>query len=211
MLVITTLLSMVLGGAFGNATLASWLVAALGAVSAAWYVTRAPRGALHAYVNLEPDAPDGATLQGALTQAVQRLRHTQSTLVMRITAPMTTAQGHITLELDRNLDLRILQLNQRPRLLNHPGVWIADHPLPLVLPPTHSLTLLMRSTHGGRIRVLCGATAALPPCLWIGGAILVVAACLSGCSLLLIGCVSFLSQAAMLTYCARRFDNQGEV
>ena len=164
----------VVAGFIAGAGLDTFMSAAAGAALAVWRIRIIPSPTHRVFVNLEPDAPDGTILLQAIRETLARIQNTKRAALLRVSA--FTASGHprLSLGLTRNGDLELACDRQRPRQLGQPGVWIADHPLPLIFPHTRCLTLRFAPTDSERVRISFALVPTLSQRVWL--AIGVVAA-----------------------------------
>jgi len=129
----------------------SFLAAALAAAAAAWF-GRAQLAPQELYANLDPLAPNGLVLLDAFREAFDRVRRTQGRVRLRITAFTPVPAAVFRFELSREGDLE-LACGHRRRAFKQPGIWLPDHPLPLLLPRGRSLTFVCEPCGPARIRV----------------------------------------------------------
>jgi len=172
------LLATAASGLIAGAGLTTFSAAAVAAALATW-LARMPRGRVrHLFANLDPLEPDGAILLEAAREALRHVRQTRQPVLLRLSAFTRTARPLFRLDLNREGDLEVCRDGSRPAALKQPAAWIADHPLPLVLPEARCVTLrLLPSGTAERVRVSPAHTSAPPRGLWNALALAAIAAC----------------------------------
>jgi hypothetical protein len=150
-------------------------------------------------------------LAEALRTAVRRLQHKQSPVTLRIAALRASPHPRISLSLTRDGDLEVLCDRKRPCALGHPGLWIADHPLPLCIPHMRSITLHLTPAARERLRVTCGDAAFVTHNGWIAILLIVAAACAFDIPSLLAAALGFAGQAYLLEHHPERPRRQRKI
>jgi hypothetical protein len=206
--VMITLSVIAAAGLLAGATFGTFMAAAFGAALAAWQIRLAPARASRLSATLDPEAPDSAVLLEAFQEAVRLIRRTDRAVLLRISAFRAAAQSALQLDLTRDGDLAVTNAGQRTRHLKQPGVWIADHPLPLELPRSRCLTLRLAPVSGGRISVSRPSALPLSVGAWAAVVLLAAAACASGAALLLAALPGFAFQRGLLDDHDRRSSRQ---
>jgi hypothetical protein len=197
------------GGAAGG-DLRAFLGAALGAALAAWWPRLAFAADDRFAVSLEPDAPDDAVLLESVRTSIERLQRTGRAVSLRISAFRPSGRPRVWLRLTREGDLAVARDGRRERRLKRPGLWIADHPVPLELPCARCLTLRLAPSEGGRrVRASRAAAAVVPRWGWFAAALLAGGACAGGSAGLLGAALGFAVQARLFEHHARRAEHQG--
>lgn len=194
-----------------GATSAAWLAAALGAAAAAWRARLASSAGTRLIVTLDPLAPDSRLVLAALREALRQLTRTRQAVSLRMAAFRATAHPRLHLCLSRDGDLEIRCDGARVQRLRQPGIWIADHPLPLNLPRTRCLTLRFNPAEGGRVRVALAAAAPLSRRGWFAVAFVIAAACVCDAASGLAGALGFAAQTYLLEHHPDRPSDQQEV
>ena len=205
MQVFTILLATVCSGLLAGANTLTFLTAAVSAAASSW-LWRFPAlpHARELYVTLDPQAPDGTHVLEALRKALALIRQTRHPVLLRITAITRFAQSAFRIDLDRNGDLELFW-NARRIALKQPGIWLPDHPLPLTLPNTRSVTLRLEPCGTERIRASlapwCVARMSYP---WFVIALGIVVACVIDTAWLLAAILGFAAQSYLLQHQAHR-------
>lgn len=184
----------------------TFLAAAAGAVFAAWRVHLHHRPKHHVFVNLDPDAPDSTLLLHAIREAVSYLCNRNHTVLLRMSAFSASKHHGSRLELSRDGDLVIACTGQRTQALKQPGLWIAEHPLPLPLPRAQCLTLLLTPTAGGRVRVSRPTALAFSSRTWAAIVAIILLVCALDAPVPLAALLGFALQTYLLqhnTHCAK--------
>jgi len=168
--------SVAAAGLIAGAGETAFLAAALAAAAAAWRrnVFRTPARRL--YANLDPQSPDNATLAEAFRQALAIARLSQTGTRLRITARLPARSPDLQIGLSGG-NAPQLMCESRRVALGPPDIWLADHPLPLTVPRTRSLTLQFTQAGPKRIRVTLDGATTLRPVYWLSLAGLIAAAC----------------------------------
>jgi hypothetical protein len=198
-------------GILAGAGFPAFASAALGAAAAVWLARLRHSGDFYLCVTLDPDAPDSGMLAEALRTAVRRLQHKQSPVTLRIAALRASPHPRISLSLTRDGDLEVLCDRKRPCALGHPGLWIADHPLPLCIPHMRSITLHLTPAARERLRVTCGDAAFVTHNGWIAILLIVAAACAFDIPSLLAAALGFAGQAYLLEHHPERPRRQRKI
>jgi hypothetical protein len=196
-------------GVLAGAEPGTFLGAAFGAALAAWRAHLAPAaGADRLFATLDPEAPDEAVLLEAVRAALDRIRRTGRAVLLRISTFTVSGRPRLRLGLTRDGDLEFACDGRRSRPLGQPGVWIADHPLPLALPRTRCLTLRLAPAGGGRVRASPAAVPPLSHRAWTLAALLAAAACALDAAALLAATLGFAFQTRLSEHHARRAERQ---
>jgi len=197
-------------GLIAGGSSSAFLAAALAAASAIWFgrVCAAATPAL--YASLDPQKPDGSILLVAFQEALDLVRRTQRPIRLRLTAFAKTQASAFSLDLNREGDPELAS-GARKTALKQPGVWLPDHPLPLVLPRTRSLTLLFETCGPTRIRVSPNDGSALRKGAWLGLAFLAVTACALDTDWMLSAVLGFAFQIYLLEQQTRCAPNNARV
>ena len=192
----------------GPAT-ATFLAAAPAAAAAGWLAKR-PLPADLCFANLDPHTPDAAMIPDALRRALDRARQTGRAVRLRLSAPLPGASAPSRLSINAKGDAEI---GGRPRAvaLQRPGVWLADHPLPLHLAPARSLTLVFEPCGPERVRVSLPPVAAGRPARWALLALLAAAACALDAGWLLAAALGFAFQSCLLQQQGERAADDPEI
>lgn len=198
-------------GVLAGSRFPAFAAAALSAAAAAWFARLRHSDGFYLHVTLDPDAPDSNMLADAIREALHRLRLTQSPVTLRIAALRASPNPRLSLNLTRDGDLEILCDRKRPLALGHPGLWIADHPLPLCLPHMRSLTLRLTPAGKERLRVTCGNAASVTRNGWVAILLTAVAACAFDIPGLLAAALGFAGQACLLENDADRPRGQRKI
>lgn len=205
------LLATVLCGVIAGAEASTFIAAAIAAVLATW-ISRIPHySARQLFANLDPLAPDGAILLLAVRKALALIPQNHRPVLIRIAAFATPPQPVFRLNINREGDLEICRDGCRPWTLKHPGVWIADHPLPLFLPHDRCLTLRLAAAGKERVRSSLAPTSPFPNGFRIAVVFLAVAACTCDIGWLLAAALGFACQAYLLEHHAYRPDEKPKI
>ena len=202
---VAILLATACSGLLAGANTLTFLAAAVSAAAASW-LWRFPAlpHAHDLYVTLDPHAPDGTHLLEAIREALALIRQTRRPVRLRITTITRFAQPTFRIDLNGDGDLE-LSWNNRRIALKQPGVWLPDHPLPLTLPNTHSITLRLEPCGTERIRAsLARGSAARMSYPWPVIALGIVVACVIDTAWLLAAILGFAAQPHLLQYQAHR-------
>ena len=175
----------------------TFLAAALAAVSATWLRRIRAAFATTLYANLDPRTPDGSILLDAFREALDRVRRTRSPVRLRLTSSAVPSCPVFSLELNREGDMDLIRSPRRVSL-KRPGVWLPDHPLPLVLPRKGSLTLLFEPDGQTRIRVSQARASHCRSGHWLLLSLLASAACALDLGWLLAAVLGFAFQLYLL-------------
>jgi len=182
-------------GLIAGASAPTFLYAACSAAAATWLCRIATTPTGHTlYATLDPRAPDGAILLEAIRKALALIRNTRKPVRLRLCALIPGGRPVLRLEVNRTGDLELCCDNRRSAL-KRPGVWLPDHPLPLTLPHTRSLTLLLEPCGTERIRASLARSAVRLPCPWCVLVLGVIAACALDASGLLAATLGFAFQS----------------
>ena len=198
------LLATVLCGVLAGAEAPTFIAAASAAVLATWIYRIPHSAARHLFANLDPLAPDGAILLLAVREALALIRQDHRPVLLRIAAIATPPQSAFRLNINRDGDLEVSRDGCRPWTLKQPGVWIADHPLPLILPHDRCLTLRLAAAGKERVRSSLAPSSPFPNGFWIAVVFLAVAACTWDIGWLLAATLGFACQAYLLEHHADR-------
>ncbi len=198
-------------GVLAGAGFPSFTAAALSAAAAVWFARLRYAGSSYVHVTLDPDAPDNGVLAEALRAVVRQLQLTSKRITLRIAARRPSPHPRISLQLNRDRDLEIHCDRKRTRTLGCPGLWIADHPLPLCVPHRRSLTLHFTPSGRERFRVTCGNTASITRRGWAAIGLTVVIACAYDIPSLLAATLGFAAQAYLLEHDTDRPHGQRKI
>ncbi len=174
---------------------ATFLAAAAAAAAAAWFARRG--GGVDCFATLDPDRPDGRMIAEAVRQSARRVLETREPVRLRLAAFTRDARPELRFDVARDGDL-ILTCDGRRIALSLPGVWLADHPLPLKVPHGRCLTLLLEPRGGGRVRAAADAGRSLARGHYLALAALTAIACLSDAPRLLAASLGFAFHAYLL-------------
>ena len=191
-------------GLLAGTCLGTFMGAALGAAAAVWRIRLALVPVHRFFATLDPDTPDGAILLNAFRNVLDHIRDTKRAALLRVSALTASERSGLKLSLTRSGDLELACDGQRARALGQPGVWVADHPLPLDLPATHCLTLRFAPTEGGRARVSLAFVPPLARWVWAGVVALASAACAFDIGWLFTAALGFALQTCLLEHNAHR-------
>jgi len=203
------LLATACAGLIAGAEVIHFLAAALAASAAVW-LKDSRSHASRCYANLDPQRPDGAVLLAALRETLSLVRRTQKPARLRLACFTPNAHPVFSLGLSRDNDLE-LSCDLRKSALKQPGVWLADHPLPLVLPRARSLTLVLAPCGPSRVRVSLDAGAPASSRHWLILALLASAACAFDFGWLLAAALGFALQTGLLEQQARRAPQDARI
>lgn len=194
-------LVIVLGaGSIAGAGPAAFLIAAGVACCVRWGAyARYPR-ALRRYLILDPETPDVKNLTAALGAVLEEALNAQKSVILRIAAFTADPRFHPRLNLTPKGEIEVSGYPRRQRL-PHPGVWLADHPLPFDLPLTRSFTLVFSPCPGARVRVTDNTPPPPSPYVWAAVVLIITLACLFSCNNLLAAVLAFSGE----TYLLRRY------
>jgi len=173
-----------------------FLAAALAAAGAAWLKHLRPPDGL-CFANLDPQKPESALFLSAFRETLACARRTLRPVRLRLACFSPAPRPVLRIDLSRDNDLE-LACDLRKSALKQPGVWLADHPLPLVLPRTRSLTLVFEPCGASRIRVSQDAGTPCPVRHWLVLALLATAACALDLGWLLAAALGFALQTCLL-------------
>jgi len=198
------LLATASAGLLAGASAPTFLCAACSAAAATWLCRPAvPPGGHDLYATLDPQAPDGSHLLEALRETLALVRSTRKPARLRLSAFTPRGRPVFSLDVNRTGDLE-LSCDNRRTALKMPGVWLPDHPLPLTLPHTRSITLLLDPCGAERVRASLAHAAVRRPCPWPALALAVVAACALDAASLLAATLGFAFQSYLLHHHAHR-------
>ena len=195
-------------GLIAGAGIRTFLAAAVSAGLATWLVRAPCRSSLHLFANLDPHEPDSTILVDALREALRLIRSTRNPVLLRISAFARKDRSPFRFGLNRDGDLEVCCEGKRARALRQPGVWIADHPVPLTLPQDRCVTLRLTPAAAGRVRASLSPARELRGGLWLAVALLVIAACALDVSWLLAAALGFAFQARLLEHDSHRTNGQ---
>jgi hypothetical protein len=191
----TLLLVTAAAGLIAGAGAHTFAAAAAAAASAVWLQSVGRAKAQDLYANLDPEDPDGALLLDALREALALLSRTRQPVRLRIAAFARKAHATFHVSLNREADLEVSGGSRRSAL-KQPGVWLPDHPLPLVLPRDRSVTLLLEPCGAERVRASLAAPASRSPRSSLP-LLLAAAACVLDSDWLLAAALGFAFQARL--------------
>ena len=197
------LLAVAAAGLIAGSAPGAFLAAALAAASAAWLKRGLLASAPTLYANLDPQTPDSAILLTALKEAIAVVSRTRNPLRLRLTAFTLPHHPEFRLDLNSQNDPELV-CGHRKTALGRSGVWLADHPLPLVLPRSHSLTLRLTPSGRTRVRVAPDESTPFRRASWLVLSLLVIAACLLDADWLLAATLGFAFQSGLLENQAQR-------
>ncbi|MDD4103181.1 MAG: hypothetical protein PHU80_11210 [Kiritimatiellae bacterium] len=208
LLIATAAAGMIAGSSFG-----AFLSAALAAAAASWRALPALSRCRHVFVNLDPHRLDPDTLPQALRYALDEVTRTQKPMLMRISPPYGAERHDCRLDINREYDMEIRRTGLRTAKLGRKNVWIAEHPLPLILPDARAVTLRLSPAGQARVRV-APAAAHPPPCpisLWLALTAAAAAACLLNCAWLLAAALGFAFQTGLLVHFQNRLPADSQI
>lgn len=177
-----------------------FLAAALAAAVAAWRAFPPLSGCRQIFVILDQHRQDPQTLPQALRYALDEVTRSQKPLLVRISPPAGQARQDCRLDITRDYDVEIRRAGLRVAKLGRNNVWIAEHPLPLILPDARATCLRLAPSGSARVRVTPAAAAACPRSLWLAVAAAAGAACLLDCAWLLAAALGFAFQTGLIQY-----------
>lgn len=130
-----------------------YLLAALAFLCIRWSAFfRTHRTATYAFT-FDPDEPRAQPFLLALHDLLQVALKIQRPFRIRLHHFRSASSRYTpTLEMFQN-DLVMTHCVERKARLNHPGMWIAEHPLPLPLPAQQAVTVHIAPTRDHRVRV----------------------------------------------------------
>ena len=203
-LVLATAAAGMIAGARGPVFLAAALAAAVATWRRPW---RRPHE--HVFLTLDPHSPETAAtrLCAALRETCDRILNAQRPALVRIAAlSESPSLAPIQLDLNRDGDLEFKASGQRPAPLQRPGLWIAEHPLPLPLPRDRCVTLALRPSCGKRLRVVLAPfdNAPLSRRVWASLLLLLVFGCATDTHWLTAAALGFAFQTGLLAYHGKR-------
>jgi len=190
-------LSTLCAGWLAGASLGTFLAAAAAAAAAAWLPLRTRSGTHVLFVNLDPQKPEPALLMEAFRKALALIQSTGRPVRLRISAASRQPHPVFRIDIRRDGDLELLS-DARRNALTLPGVWLADHPVPLTLPRTRSVTLSLEPCGAGRVRASLAQRAAPSPYQWGVPVSAAVAAAAFGFPCLLAAALGFAAHACLL-------------
>lgn len=196
--VATLVAGLVAGGALPH-----FAAAALAAAAATWFLSARARPRLAVTAMLDPSRPDADVLACACREAADLALQSRKPVALRLTAVSEQACARFRLELDRDGDLTVCGDGLRPQPVKRPGLWIADHPLPLRLPRTRSVSLRILPD-GNRVSVSDAELGSVPRGFWAGATAVAVAACFADAGWLLAAALGLALQAYLLKHGPRR-------
>ena len=199
------LLTTACAGLLAGANTLTFLTAPVSAAAASWlWCFPVLTHARELYVTLDPQSPNGTHVLEAIREALALIQRTRCPVLLRITAISRFARPTFRIDLDRNGDLELFW-NARRIALKQPGVWLPDHPLPLTLPNTLSISLRLEPCGTERIRAsLAPWPVARRSCPWFVIALGIVVACVLDTAWLLAAILGFAAQSYLLHYQAQR-------
>ena len=191
---------LVLGtGMIAGARPTTFLVAACVVCGVRWGAYLHRPSARRRYFILDPETPDPKSLASALSAVFEETLRSQKTILFRLAAFTANPRFRPRLNLTPKGEVEISGIPRR-QLLPHPGIWLADHPLPFDIPLAHSLTLVFTPCAGARVRVTEDIPNPLPTHVWIGIVLLITIACVFSCNHMLAAVLAFTGE----TYLMRR-------
>ena len=140
-------------GVIAGASFFQLFAALLGACLSEWMLALWPLRHETVFVTLDPASPNGERVLDAFRLALDRVASVKRAVRLRISNPESGHRARFSLTLARTGDLLLRQEGQRDRPLGLPNRWIADHPVPLLLPNATSTTLFFAPTESDRVRV----------------------------------------------------------
>lgn len=198
-----TLLPVTAGaGLVAGAGADTFLAAALAAAGALWLARRHPPADL-CFTTFDPLSPDATLILEALRQTLDRARGRGRPVRLRLAALPAEARPPVRLTLSREGDAQ-LESASTCASLKRGGVWIPDHPLPLLLTRNSSLTLVFEPCEPGRMRVSLPPPAALGPLHLLILSLLAALACALDSGWLLAATLGFVFQSYVLAQQANR-------
>ena len=198
-------------GLIAGAGFVTFAGAAFGAVAAVWRVRLTLACEPRFFATLDPNAPDGAILLKAFRDVLDHIRDTKRVVLLRVSAFTVSGRSSLRLDLTRNGDLELARDGQRARSLGQPGVWIADHPLPLALPGARCLTLRFAPTDSAdspRARVSHAFVPPLARWVWAGVIVFAAVTCALDVGGLFAAALGFAFQTCLLEHNAHRANCQ---
>ena len=188
----------------------TYVAAALAAATVPWLQRVRASSVPTLYANLDPVKPDASILLDAFREALDTVSRTQRPLRVRLTAFAEGSKPVFSLDLNREGEPE-LACGIRKTALKRAGVWLPDHPLPLILPRTRSLTLRFDPCGPTRTRVSPNCGAACRSGHWLGLSLLATAACAADVGWLLAAVLGFAFQAYLLDQQAQRAPSDSRV
>ena len=175
----------------------AFLIAAGMVVAVRWSAGLWRPRARRRYLILDPETPDAKNLMTAFRAVVEEVAHSKRTVILRIAAFTADPRFRPCLSLTAEGDMTLIGC-ARKQALQHPGVWLADHPLPFGIPLAHSLTLVFSPCAGERVRVAEDIPPALHPYIWYGVILLIVFACCFNLNTLLAAALAFTGETHLI-------------
>lgn len=204
------LLATAAAGLVAGADTHTFAAASVACALAAWLARSTRTPAQDLYANLDPDNPDGAHLLDAFREALALISRTRRPVRLRIAAFSRNARPAFRLNLNRESDLELAR-DSRRTALKHPGVWVPDHPLPLILPHDRSVTLLLEPCGAERVRASLSRAAFRTPTHWGLSLFLAAAACALDIDWLLSAALGFTFQSYLLEHQPERAGDDPKV
>jgi len=154
----------------------AFLTAAAAVVLTGWIARNYRPRTRRRYLILDPQAPDAGRLAAALSTAVEEAARSRQALILRIATLTAGPRYRPRLCLTPTGDIEISG-TPRKHAIGHPGVWLADHPLPLDIPLAKSLTLAFLPCAGTRVRVTLNTPPQTHRYIWLGATAAIALAC----------------------------------
>lgn len=198
------LLATASAGVLAGAHATTFLCAACAAAAATWLCR--PVGPLSShdfFATLDPQRPVSTHLLEALREALSLVQSTRKSASLRLSAFTPCGRPVFRLDVNRTGDLELFCDNRRTAL-KMPGIWLPDHPLPLILPHARCITLLLEPCGTERIRASLADAVVRHPCPWPTIVLGVIVACSLDTSGLLAATLGFAFQSYLLHHQAHR-------
>ena len=192
-----SLLVVFCAGALAGASVVAFLVAALAVAAVRWGAAFGVTRGRCRYFILDPKASDAEGLVSAFRAVVDEATRSRRAMVLRVAVPADAVRYRLCVGLAVGGDVEVSGY-PRAKALQRPGVWVADHPVPLGIPVTRSLSLAFSPCAGGRVRVAEAAPTVPHPCVWGGALLLVVFAVYFGLVFMLAAVVASVGEAYLL-------------
>ena len=202
---VTAAAGLIAGGGMGTFT-----AAALAAASVQWLQRIRAANVPTLYANLDPVKPETSMLLDALREALDAVSRTQHPIRLRLTAFAEGSKTVFSLDLNREGEPE-LTCGTRKTALKRAGIWLPDHPLPLILPRARSLTLRFDPCGPTRTRVSPDFNSAIRSGHWLGLSLLATAACAADIGWLLAAVLGFAFQAYLREQQAQRAPSDSRV
>ena len=207
-----TLLVVFASGFIAGGYLLGFWVAACAVCVARWGVYAHRPRALRRYFLLDPHEPDAKSLADVFSTLVEETQRLQKTIILRLATFTTDPRFRPRLSLTHDHDIELSGFSDRQTqhrstvtraphkkyVLQHPRVWLADHPLPFDIPLTRSLTLIFSPCAGSRVRVTEDTPPAIPRYVKIGMVVAVALACCYNLHTLLAALLAFIGETYLM-------------